>query len=224
MYEMSRKLIAALGIVGFLASAGVAFAQTASSSATPHAMPMVLEVGQGGKVLLRGTVTSVAAGSVTITSWGGVWTVTVPSSATVLPSGTALTSFQQGDFVGVQGLIDQNANWTVTASLIRDWTAKKAVAQQAQSNRQAVRQAIASGPRVIEGTLSNLDATSQTFTLTARSGVAYTVTLNSGAKIIGRNWATINLGQAKAGDTVRVFGSVSSSTIAASVFRDVSVK
>ncbi len=217
---MSRKVIAALGIIGFLASAGVAFAQTTTS----NPMPMVLHVGVNGNVLLRGTVSSVSSGSLTVKSWGGDWTVNVPSSAEVLPSGTALTSFQQGDFVGVVGSINSSADFTVDATIVRDWTARAALNQQIHTNVQQARTIMSNRPRVTQGTLSNLDATAETFTLTTAAGTAYSVTLNSGAETIGRNWATIALTQANTGDTVRVYGTVSSSTIAASVFRDVSVK
>ena len=213
---MSRKVVAVLGVIGFLASAGVASAQTTTSSS----MPMVLNVSSGGKVLLRGTVSAVSSDSVTVKSWGGDWTVNVPSSAKVLPSGTALSSFAQGDFVGVQGTANASAGWTVDATLIRDWTARA----QIKANVQAVKQEVKSAARVVQGTLSNLDATAATFTLTNAAGTAYTVSLDSGAKVLGKNWATISLSQATDGDTVRVFGSVSSTTIAASVFRDISVK
>ena len=223
---MSRKVIAALGIVGFLASAGIAFAQTPTTTAAApvSTQPMVLQIGAKGNVLLRGTVDAVSSGSVTVKGWGGTWTVNVPASANVLPNGTALSSFQQGDFVGVQGTIDSSANWTVDATLIRDWTARAALSQQIKTNEQQAHATMSSRPRVVEGTLSNLDAAAETFTLTNSAGTAYTVSLNSGAEIIGKNWATIQLSQANAGDTVRVFGTVSSTTIAASVFRDVTVK
>ncbi len=218
---MTKKLVATIGIIGFFASAGIAFAQTTT---TAHPMPMVLDVTSGGKVLLRGTVQSVSSGSVTVASWGGTWTVNVASTALVLPSGTALSSFQQGDFVGVQGSIDSSGNLMVNATLIRDWTARQTLKQQIRTNVQAVRTTMSNGPRVVQGTLSNLDVVAKTFTLTNSAGIAYSVTLNSGVEIIGRNWATITLSQANRGDTVRVYGVVSSTTIAASVFRDVSVK
>ncbi len=230
---MSRKLIAILGAFGFLASTGLAFAQDATTTppviapapaATSVSHPMVLQIGPKGAVLLRGTIDSVSSASVTVKSWGGDWTVNVPTSAQVLPAGTALSSFQQGDFVGVQGTVDSTGGFTVNATLIRDWTVRQALNQQIKANVQSVRATMASGPRVVQGTLSNLDATAETFTLTNAGGTAYSVTLDSSAKILGRNWATIALSQVNSGDTVRVYGPVSSTTIAASVFRDVSVK
>lgn len=216
---MSRKVFAVLGAIGFFASAGIAFAQ----STTPTSMPTVLQVNKNGSVLMRGTIDTVSAGSLTVKSWGGDWTVNVSASAKVVPSGSGLTDFKQGDFVGVIGTADMNG-MTITASLVRDWSARQALNQQAKSNIQAVRATMAERPRVVQGTLSNLDTSADTFTLTNAAGTAYVVSLDSGAKILGKNWATITLDQAANGNTVRVYGVVSSSTIAASVFRDVSVK
>ncbi len=214
----------AVGIIGFLASAGIAFAQTTNSGTATPSHPMILQVRSGGGVLMRGTISAVSSGSLTVQSWGGPWTVNVSSGTKVLPSGAALTDFKTGDFVGVLGTIDASANWTINATLVRDWTARQALNQEIRSNVQSVRQTMSSVPRVVQGKLSNLDTTTEAFTLTNAAGTAYTVTLNSDAKILGRNWATVTLSQATNGDRVRVFGTVSSTTIAASVFRDISVK
>ena len=225
-------MIAVLGVAGFLASAGAAFAQTTvgaptqATTAAPAAAAekAVLQVGPKGVVLLRGTIDSVSSGTVTVKSWGGDWTVNVPSAAEVLPNGVALSDYKQGDFVGVQGTVDSSANWTVNAKLIRDWTARQAAVQEAKANVQLARTTMAQRARTIQGKLSGLDATAGTFTLTDAAGTAYSVTLNTGAETINGKWATITLAQANEGDTVRVYGTVSSTTIAASVFRDVSVK
>lgn len=225
---MSRKVIATLGIVGFLASSGIAFAQSTTPSTTTTAPTaserVVLQVGSSGKTLLRGTVSAASTDSVTVTSWGGDWTVNVPTTASVLPQGKTLSDFKTGDFVGVQGMVDSSAGWTVNATLIHDWTARAAVKQEIKANVEAVHTTMTSGPRIIQGTISNLDATAQTFTLTSAAGTAYSVSLSSGAKIVGKNFATINLSMVTSGDTVRVYGTVSSSAVSASIFRDISVK
>ncbi len=227
---MYRKIALTLGTLSFLAVAGVAFAQTASTTttravqttvATPN-QQMVLQVGAAGKVLLRGTIDSVSATSITVKSWGGDWTVNVPTTAQVMPQGAALSSFQQGDFVGVQGTINSSGNWTVDATLVRDWTARQALNQQIQTNVQSVHEMMSGAPRTIQGTLSSLSG--QSFTLTAAHGTAYSVSIASGAKLLAQNWATLDFSKVSNGDTVRVYGVVSSSTISASVFRDVSVK
>ncbi|MDE1919585.1 MAG: hypothetical protein KGH56_02680 [Patescibacteria group bacterium] len=228
---MLKKTIAAFGIIGSLAFAGTAFAQTTTTEAqattaapAASAQRMLLQIGPAGKVLLRGTIGSVSSGSITVKSWGGDWTVNVPTSARVLPQGAAITDFKAGDFVGVQGSVNQGASWTVDATLVRDWTARQALNQEIKSNVQAVRETMTSGPRTIQGTVSNLDSTAQTFTLTNAAGTAYSVSLSSGAKILARNWATLDFGKVSNGDTVRVYGTVASSAISASIFRDVSVK
>ena len=227
-------MLAVLGMIGFLATAGVALAQTtatgsavASSAVTtiqPRTEPMVLEIGAAGRVLLRGTVESASADSLTVKSWGGSWTITVPASAEVLPHGTAVSGFGQGDFVGVLGTVNQSAGFTIDAKIVHDWTARMTARQGITRNIRAVREVMRSGtPRVVEGTLSNLDASAETFTLTAKSGTNYSVSLVSGAKTLQRNWATLDFSTVHNGDTVRVWGPVASSTISASVFRDVSI-
>ncbi len=223
---MIKKIVLVLGTLGFLTVGGVVFAQTTSNtSGTTVSTPtrqMVLQVGPAGKILLRGTIDAVSTTSITVKSWGGDWIINVPASAQVMPQGVALSSFQQGDFVGVQGTINSSTSWTVDATLVRDWTARQALNQQIQANVQSVQQMMAGTPRTIQGTLSALSG--QTFTLTASNGTAYSVSLASGAKILAQNWATLDFTKVNNGDTVRVYGTVSSSTISASIFRDVSVK
>lgn len=231
---MMKKVVAMLGIAGFLATAGVAFAQTSATtesgttsstamSVASRTQPMVLEVNPRGRVLLRGTVDSVSAGSLTVKSWGGSWTVNVSSASKVLPNGTALSSFQQGDFVGVEGTVSQDASLTIDAALVRDWTERKAVHQEIRQNIQSVHQEMRSGtPRVVEGTVSNLDTSAETFTLTAGNGTDYSVSLTSSAKMLQRNWTTLDFSTVQNGDTVRVWGPVASTTISASIFRDIS--
>ncbi|MHB8710582.1 MAG: hypothetical protein ACYC6X_03480 [Minisyncoccota bacterium] len=218
---MTKKIALALGTFGFLAVAGVAFAQTTTSTTPTPTQPMVLQVGPNGKALLRGTIDSVSAASITVKSWGGDWVVNIPSSAQVLPQGATLASFQTGDFVGVQGTVDQSTSWTVNASLVRDWTARQALNQEKKQNVQSVREMRTGVPRTVQGTVSDLSG--ESFTLTTSNTVAYSVSLTSGAKTLQRNWLTLDFSQVQNGDTVRVWGPVASSTISASIFRDVSI-
>ncbi len=236
---MIKKALATAGIAGFLGTAGVAFAQApqqmiithdpvplTTASSTPHAQPMVLEIGPRGKVLLRGTIESVSADSLTVKGWGGIWTVNVPTTSKILPNGVSLSNFQQGDFVGIEGTVDQSSSWTVSAELVRDWTERKAAHQEAKQNIQSVRGDVRAGAgtsRVIQGTVSGLDTASNTFTLTTEKGASYSVSLASGAKTLQRNWLSLDFSTAQNGDKVRVWGPVASSTISASVFRDLSV-
>lgn len=119
-----------LGIIGCLAAGsvfapggGVSAANTASVSAAATTSPAqrdALIASGDGAVTLRGTVDAVSAKSLTIRSWGGDWQVAVPTSAQMLPQGTVLHNFKQGDFVSVQGAIDPDNNWSIIASSVRD--------------------------------------------------------------------------------------------------------
>lgn len=220
---MIKKSIAAAGIVGVLATAGVALAQTtvSASASVSASQPQVLNVSSSGKVLVRGTVTAVTDTSVTIQSWGGTWTINVPASAEVLPKGVALSSFKAGDFVGVQGSINSSGSWTVDATLIRDWTERQAISTDVKANVQDIKATVGSGPHNFQGTLSNLSG--ESFTLTNSSGTAYTVSLTTGAKVVEKNFRTADFAQVQNGDTVRVWGTEASSSISASIFRDLSL-
>ncbi len=226
---MVKNIAVALGTLGLLAAAGVAFAQTVSTTTSDNSVavqssnePMVLDIGSQGHVLLRGTVASVSATSITVNAWGGVWTINVPTSAQVLPAAVGgLSGFKQGDFVGVQGTIDQNSNWTVNATLVRDWTQRGVIQQERQQNIQAIKQERQSAPRTYQGTVSNLSG--ESFTLTTENGTAYGVSLTADAKVVQGNWLTLDFSKVQNGDTVRVWGPMSSSTITASIFRDVTI-
>ena len=204
-----------------LAMAGAVFAQTTPTTTSTTTMPLVLNVNAAGKVLLRGTVVSVSSGSLTLKSYGGEWTINVPASAQVLPQGIALSSFAQGDFVGVQGTINSGSNWTVDAILVRDWTQRAALNAQAQANVQTIKSDLQSGPHNTAGTVSNVSGTS--FTLTSSAGTAYSVSLNTGAIIVDKSYHTIDMSQVHSGDSVRVWGTTAGSAITASVFRDLSI-
>ena len=223
---MVKKIIATLGVVSILGAAGITFAQTASTTPATQASAMasmqpVLSVNASGKTLLRGTIESVSATSITVQSWGGTWTVNVPASAQVLPQGVALSSFQQGDFVGVQGTIDSSGNWTVDATLVRDWTQRQAISQQVQQNVQNIKSTTGTGPRNYAGTVSNLSG--QTFTLTTSGGTSYSVSLTGSAEVVQKNYRTLDFTQVQNGDSVRVWGTAASSSITASIFRDLSI-
>ena len=210
-----------------LATALIAAAQT-TPSVTATVSPassqkMILEVGPAGKVLLRGTIASVSSGNLTVTGWGGVWTINVGSSAEILPASVAndLTQFKAGDFVGIQGTINQSANWTIDATVVRDWTYRAAVNQERKQNIQSVREIIKSGtPRNYVGTASNISTSS--FTLTV-NGTTDTVNVATGAKVVNRNWVTIPLASIQNNDNVRVWGVNASSTITAQIVRDISI-
>lgn len=223
---MTKKILTSLGVaagIAVLAGAFIAGAQTTATAQPAVSQPMILQVNSAGKILMRGTIASVASGVLTVNSWGGVWTVNIGSGAEVLPvaAGNDLNQFKVGDFIGVQGTVSASANWTIDATLARDWTYRQVVNQERRQNTQsanAIRKN--STPRNYVGTAGNISENS--FTLTA-DGVADTVNVASGAEVVNRNWLTIPIINIQSGDNVRVWGVNASGTITASIVRDVSI-
>lgn len=220
---MTKKILAGAGIA--VAAAVLATALIAGARTTPQTPPQVLQVGRDGHVLLRGTIASITTGVLTVNSWGGPWTVNVGSGTQVFPAaaGNDITQFKSGDFVGVVGTASTSSNWTIDATIVRDWTYRQALNQERQSNIRSVREAMrGETPRNYQGTASGINGTS--FTLTAADGTAYTVDVASDAKVLNRNWLTLlSFSSIQNGDTVRVWGPNASGTITAEVVRDISI-
>lgn len=82
--------------------------------------PQVLEVNGQGKVLLRGTVTAVSSSSVSVKTWGGVWTILPGVNPEVISQDKSLATFAVGDYVGVQGSIVPDTNLTIQGNVIRN--------------------------------------------------------------------------------------------------------
>ena len=87
--------------------------------------PMIVNIGPGGKTLLRGEIKTVGSSSLTVKSWGGDWIINISSSTQLMPK-TDISQFAVGDFIGVQGMVNQSASLTIDATLVRNWTAKRA--------------------------------------------------------------------------------------------------
>ncbi|HVO28884.1 MAG TPA: hypothetical protein VMT81_02805 [Candidatus Paceibacterota bacterium] len=223
---MKHKIIAGIGAAAaaaVFATALVAGAQTTATAMANTPQPMVLQVSQTGSVLMRGTVASVGTGSLTVNGWGGVWTVNVPSSAQILPAsmGTDVSQFQAGDFVGVQGTVDQTGSWTIDATLVRDWTDHGTPTAAQKQNIQAAHETQQSAPRDYIGTAGAVNGTS--FTLAGNDGTSYTVNVPAGIEIVNRNWVTLPLANIMSGDNVRVYGVNASGTITAQIVRDTTI-
>lgn len=179
--------------------------------------PMVLEVGPRGNVLLRGTIETVSTNSIAVKSWGGSWVINILTDTQLMP-GSDMTQFQVGNFVGVQGSINTTAAWTVDAKLVRDWTQRK----EAKTDKKEIKDVMrASMAKNWQGTASNVNSTTNSFTLTI-DGVAYSVTLAADAKVVNKQYAALNLADIKEGDTVRIYATVSGNVATAQVVRDVS--
>ena len=225
--------IATIAVALMVGGAGSALADNASMSVSATTSPAatmvmlpvpanakatVVDIGANGNVLLRGTIDSVAANSLTVKSWGGDWTVNIPSSATLMPT-TDMTQFSVGDFVGVTGTVDSSSSWTVSATLVRDWT----VQGQVKTNKTEVNATMkASSPKNWQGTISNINTSSNSFTLTIGSA-AYTVNLVSDVKVLNQKFITLALSKINSGDTVRVWGTLDGTTVTAYIVRDISI-
>ncbi len=211
----------AAGITAFLAVTLVAAAQTTTATTT---QPMLLQVNRAGKTLIRGTIASVASGTMTVNGWGGVWTVNIPTSAEILPVtvNKDVTQFKVGDFVGISGTMSQSAQWTIDANIVRDWTYRQVVSQEQKQNAQTARATMKNGtPRDYVGTASNVNT--DTFTLTTANGTTYTVNVASGAEVVSRGWATLPFSSITDGNNIRVWGVNASGTITAHIVRDVTL-
>jgi hypothetical protein len=226
---MNKKIITGISIIASIATfATILVASAQITTSTGAVLPVkaerpILEVDPEGKVLMRGTIVSVGSKSLTVNSWGGTWTVNVSPTTKVLPEATGndLTNLKQGDFVGIQGTVSQSSQLTIDAVLIRDWTYHQTLNQERQQNiksANALKKSMA--PKNYVGTASNVSDNSFTLTI---NGVANTVNVAPGAKIVNRNWITIKLSDIKDGDNVRVWGTNDNGTITASIVRDVSI-
>lgn len=212
---MTKKIwigAAAVAAAAVSAVALIASAQSTAGAKITPAPPQMLRVGQEGRVTMRGTVASVATGSLTVDSWGGPWTINVGADAKVLPS---LNGLKAGDFVGILGTVSTSSNFTINATLVRDWTSQRAMreAKHREKNRER--------PRDYRGTASNLSGSS--FTLTTAKGTVYTVEVASDAKILNRTRGALPFADIGDGNTVLVRGSDASGTITAHLVRDISL-
>jgi len=200
---------------------------------------MVLEVGPKGRALIRGNIESVGVDYVMIKSWGGLWKIKVASGTEIIPrllgNTTDLAKFAVGDYVGAQGTISTTENWTINATVVRDRTEHKEMKEERKNNEKELhdkqkedrkneqekrKEERKQEPQNHEGTIGAISGSAFTF---VKEGNTYTVTTGSSTKFVNRNWSTIAFSDLLAGDKVRVYGSVSSTTLAAEVLRDLSV-
>lgn len=234
-------------------SASFAFAETASTttsgttatSTTPTPAPvppviqkgeMKLEIGPKGHTLIRGNVVSVGADHVMIKSWGGTWKVKVSASTEVLPRVTGtitdLTKFVVGDYAGAQGIVSTTEAWTIDAKVIRDRTERKELKTERHDNQKEMKDIRKEDKKeekekkdegekkVSEGKVGTISGTSFTMLFGSKT---ITVNTSSSTKFVNRNWNTISFADIQTGDSVRSYGSVSSTTISAEVVRDTSI-
>ena len=137
--NIKHKILGGAGLMVLaLAVTGVAFAADSMMHSSDTMMPkpsslmmmhppkpMVLMISSNGKGLLRGVVKSMGVSSITVATWGGIWTVNMNDNTTIAPSDN-ISAIAVGDFVGVSGMVSEDSP-TITAERVRDWTAKSAM-------------------------------------------------------------------------------------------------
>ena len=140
---MKNKILASGGGVLLLMSfavAGIALAAEMTGGAAMHTdsmkpssmmmmhppAAMIVTINNDGTGRLRGVVASVSTNSITVATWGGVWTIHADTNATILRANSSLSDIKVGDYVGASGKVSEDSP-TLTATVIRDWTAKTAM-------------------------------------------------------------------------------------------------
>jgi hypothetical protein len=211
------KTAGILAGVAFMASASVAFAQSTS--------PMSVSIGTNGHATLRGTVTAAASSSVSVKSWGGVWTVQIAATTKVTPhQGAAndVSSIKIGDTISVKGTAVADAGLTIRAKTVNDPAMEKVLEQEKKTNKNAIKDFGKTVKSIFEGVVSNLSGHS--FTLTTGGGGVFTVQTSAATKFLNNRFLSLSGSSTISNnDHVRVFGTNASGTITAQIVRDVSV-
>ncbi len=232
-YMKSKKFLHK-GAVFVLASAVSLFAVAVlvSAQATPPVVPhppQMINVDGSGNILVRGTVVTVGASSVTVNSWGGNWTIQPAPTAQMFPvgpnGGRDLSGIRVGDFLGVDGTIAPGQSFSVSANVIHDWTTAPAavvgVPNTGAPPAASGSATIPAGESLYTGTVSNLGT--DTFTLTDDLGNSYMVSVPAGAIVWNNARTATPLSSVQPGDAIRIDGTLSGTTITASVVRDTSL-
>ncbi len=182
---MKKLLVLAPAALLLLGLAGPAFAQDNASAAELVKPHIEVSIGAQGNVTLVGTVSAISGKTLSVSSWGGVWTVDTTNAKLVRRFGgeSNLAEFKVGDKVTVHGTAT-TSSLAITAKSVQNETIQ------------------AKGVNPI-GTISNVTATS--FTLSTRDGKTYSVTTDSSTKIT-LNKATTTLAGLLTSVAVRVDG------------------
>jgi hypothetical protein len=177
-----------------------------------------VSVNANGRTVVHGaTVTGVSSSTITATTaWGGTtvtWTLATNGSTKFLYKGGKVATnavVVAGDKINFEGFLAATGAFTVNANSVRDLSKEKSAILDKHT---------------FEGKLtSSLSASTlpTSFALTI-GGNSYQIKVAAGTPILGKNWASTNLGIFLAGDTVRIYGSVeaaSTSIIDAVVIRN----
>lgn len=188
--------------------------------------PMVLDVDSSGSVLLRASVKSIAANSIVVDGWGGTWIIRTNAATQVISNASNaagdVSAISVGDFVGVSGTMARDQIYTVDATLVRDWTTNPLTASTPSTSMTTSTSTTSTSAAVplYTGTASAIGADS--FTLTSLDGTEYTVMTDNNTVFLNTARETIAFSDITSGDSIRINGSLSGSTITATVVRDIS--
>ncbi len=201
--------IALAGLIALTPAIGLANNDNGNKSNTVQKIVSVDVSINNGRVNVNGAkVTAVSGNTITAnTSWGSsnlIWNVKIGSSTIVKDARgkgkTPVTQIVAGDTINFKGSLDTGlSGLTVNATQVKDLT-RNATDSSTEKH-------------VFEGKLQALATTSlpTSFTLLINS-INYTVNVPSNALILAKNWTAIALSSFVVGDTVRVFGSLQTST------------
>ncbi|MBP9711025.1 MAG: hypothetical protein KBD50_02065 [Candidatus Pacebacteria bacterium] len=206
--------VLALGLVAAIALTPlVGFAKNDSNkdknedrSAVSATNQVSVDINNGGRTSVTGAkVTSVSSDTVVANAqWGSAnvtFNVKVSSSTSIkdakgkntMPIGNIVV----GDTVNFSGSLNTGASGlTVNATQIKDVTRNSTETPKPQSH-------------VFQGKLQSLGSNSLGLMI---DSINYTVNVPSNALILAKNWTATNLSSFVVGDTVRVFGSIQTST------------
>ena len=181
-----------------------------------------IHVTDHGKVLVRGAkVTSISGNTINASAtWGSAvfnWAVVTDSSTELIRrfgGKAAISEISVGDFISFRGILDTSvANpITVKASAVKDWSIQKQIPAPIRTT--------------LEGKIKSVGGTTTlptTFVMTS-GNKDYTVNVSAGTAVLNHLWLQAALSSFKAGDKIRVYGTVNANlTVEATVVRNVSL-
>ena len=189
-----------------------------------HATGSTLEVhiNDNGTVLVRGAKVTSVSGTVVsaTTAWASSsmnWQVTTDGSTRFMnhfgsENSNKISSVTVGDFISFTGSIatGTNGNFTVTGSIIKDWSSQTPVNVKTTVEGKVKAVAVGGVPTSFTLTVGQKD---------------YTVRVATDTSLLNTQWLRASLANISAGDTVRVYGMVNADmTIDATVVRDVNLQ
>jgi len=210
--------VLALGLVAAIALTPlVGFAKNDSNkdknevrSSISSTSQVSVDINNGGRTSVTGAkVTSVSSDTVVANAqWGSAnltFNVKISSSTSIKDAkgknNMPLSGIAVGDTINFSGTLNTGmSGLTVNASQIKDVTRNTTQAPKPQSH-------------VFEGKLQAVASSSLPTTLSLMiDSVNYTVNVPTNALILAKNWTAMSLSAFVVGDTVRVFGSIQTST------------